>query len=1317
MPVSSLLRLSMHIFLSQTPVFSPFRLKQIRTFLAHLPCQIQEIEAIEIYWLFSDTHLHEETLERIKKLLPKTEYCDSVDYPSSLIVSPRLGTISPWASKATDILHRCGFDIVERIERGILYQFKSEKLISETDLLDIAPLIHDRMIESVLFSAEEGAMLFNKNQPKPLQTVDILSEGRDALIKANVQFGLALSQKEIDYLVEEFQALKRNPSDAELMMFAVVNSEHCRHKIFNASWHIDDHPQPHSLFEMIKHTHAHHPEGTLIAYRDNGAVLAGPLTRRLFSQHERKHYFYSEEESHIVIKVETHNHPTAIAPFPGAATGSGGEIRDEGATGIGAIPKAGLTGFSVSNLRIPDFIQDWEHEYGRPQNMAAPLEIMMSAPLGAASFNNEFGRPNLCGYFRVFEQDIPVSQTQKEVRGYHKPIMIAGGVGAIRPNHLQKKPLPIGAQLIVLGGPSMKIGLGGGSASSLTSGSNDAALDFASVQRDNAEMERRCQEVINRCVALDSYNPILSIHDVGAGGLSNAVPEIVEACERGASIELRTIPNDESDLSPMEIWCNEAQERYVLAILEQDLPLFSTIAEREKCPFAVIGEVIAENELIIGDGYYDNTPVQIPLEFLFNHAPRLLKNATRRQLSFAKAPLVPFDIDALAAFKNALKETCYRILKHPTVASKKFLITIGDRSVGGLTVRDQMIGPWQVPVADCAITASGFNSYQGEAMAMGERGPLAIFNPKASARMAMAEAITNIACVAIREMGDIKFSANWMAACGYPGEDAALFDGVKTVAYDICSALGLAIPVGKDSLSMQTLWDERGLEKRVVSPMTLIASAFAPVSDILKFVTPQLQAKEKTHLILIDLSKKQNRLGGSIYFETEKRFSEITPDLDEPADLKKFFNTIQTLLHQGKILAYHDRSDGGLWTTLCEMLFAGRVGISVTLDDLGQHPFEILFNEELGAVIQVQQNDIQEVINVFNQFGLAECVNIIGKTEAEPYIKLFWQGHELLSESRFNLEKTWTEVSYRIQTMRDHPDCSEEEWQNTLADSNRGLFAEINFPFAASAASAPAIHSKKPQVAILREQGVNGHYEMAAAFIKAGFEAIDVHMTDILSGQEDLRQMVGLAACGGFSFGDVLGAGRGWANTILYNDRVKEIFQRFFNRPDTFTLGVCNGCQMLSQIKELIPGAQAWPRFIRNRSEQYEARLVMVEILDSPSLFFQGMSGSKMPIVVSHGEGQTAWASEASLQQVVEGGLSALRYVDNHGQATMKYPANPNGSYLGMTGFTSEDGRAMILMPHPERVFRTQQLSWHPESFEEYSPWLQLFLNARKWVN
>ena len=1225
------------------------------------------------------------------------------------LVLPRFGTISPWSSKASDIAHNCGLTQVQRLERGIAFYVSGD--FSEADAELIGAVLHDRMTQVVLARLEDASGLFRHAEPKPLTAVDILGGGRAALEKANVDLGLALAEDEIDYLVSSFQGLGRNPHDIELMMFAQANSEHCRHKIFNASWDIDGQSQEKSLFGMIKNTYQMHSEGVLSAYKDNASVIVGSVAGRFFPNPETRQYGAVQEPVHILMKVETHNHPTAIAPFPGASTGSGGEIRDEGATGRGAKPKAGLTGFTVSNLNIPGFEQPWEKPYGKPERIVTALDIMIDGPLGGAAFNNEFGRPALTGYFRTFEQSINTPHGE-EVRGYHKPIMLAGGMGNIREEHVQKGEITVGSKLIVLGGPAMLIGLGGGAASSMATGTSSADLDFASVQRENPEMERRCQEVIDRCWQLGDKNPISFIHDVGAGGLSNAFPELVNDGGRGGRFELRNVPNDEPGMAPLEIWSNESQERYVLAVDAADFERFQAICERERCPFAVVGEATAEPQLTVTDSHFGNSPVDMPLEVLLGKAPRMHRSAVREQE--LGDDFDPAQLD--------LADSIERVLHHPAVASKSFLITIGDRTITGLVARDQMVGPWQVPVADVAVTATSFDVYSGEAMAMGERTPLALLDAPASARMAVGETLTNIAASSIAKISDIKLSANWMSAAGHPGEDARLYDAVQAVGMQLCPALGITIPVGKDSMSMKTKWSEEGTDKSVTSPMSLIITGFAPVVDIRKTLTPQLRMdKGETDLILIDLGRGQNRMGASILAQAHGKLASRAPDVDDAEDLKAFFAVIQGLNADGHLLAYHDRSDGGLLTSVVEMAFAGHCGLNLQLATVAHNREEVgavLFNEELGAVIQVRQDATPMILAQFSAAGLGnDCVAVIGQPINNGAVNIRYHDDVLFSGERRLLQRQWAETSYQIQRLRDNAVGADQEFDALLEEDNPGLSFNLSFDVNEDIAAPYIKKNVRPQVAVLREQGVNGQVEMAAAFDRAGFNAIDVHMSDILAGRVDLNEFKGLVACGGFSYGDVLGAGEGWAKSALFNARARDAFQQYFERSDSFTLGVCNGCQMMSNLHELIPGSEFWPHFVRNRSEQFEARVAMVQVQESNSIFLQGMAGSRMPIAIAHGEGHAEFASADALVEADVSGCVALRFVDNHGKVTEQYPANPNGSPRGITGLTSRDGRVTIMMPHPERVFRAVQNSWKPEEWNEDGAWMRMFRNARVWVN
>jgi phosphoribosylformylglycinamidine synthase len=1218
------------------------------------------------------------------------------------LVLPRPGTVSPWSSKATDIFHNCGLKGVRRIERGTAYWLADAAGNAPTpeQLALLGPLLHDRMTQTVVEREADAAVLFAAQEPRSFTTVDVLEGGRAALVAANTRLGLALAEDEIDYLVERFTRLRRHPTDVELMMFAQANSEHCRHKIFNASWTVDGVAQERSLFQGIKNTHAVSPGGVLSAYKDNAAVMEGFEVERFFAEPDSHEYRFHREPTHILMKVETHNHPTAISPHPGASTGAGGEIRDEGATGRGAKPKAGLTGFSVSHLRIPGHEQPWELPYGKPERIVSALDIMLEGPLGGAAFNNEFGRPNLCGYFRSYEQQVPVPGGV-EVRGYHKPIMLAGGLGNIRADHVKKGLLQAGDRIIVLGGPAMLIGLGGGAASSMTQGSSAADLDFASVQRDNPEMERRCQEVIDQCWALGDANPIRSIHDVGAGGLSNAVPELIHDNDLGGRFELREVPNAEPGMSPVEIWCNEAQERYVLAVAPENVVRFAALCERERAPFAVLGEATAEQHLRVSDQRFENAPIDIPMDVLFGKAPRMHRDVTSRPLAHPELRL-----------EAPLGELLGRVLAHPTVADKGFLITIGDRTVSGLTARDQMVGPWQVPVADCAVTLSAHAGYTGEAMSVGERTPVALIDAAASARMAVGEALTNLASARIRQLGDVKLSANWMAAAGSPGEDANLYAAVRAVGLELCPALGIAIPVGKDSMSMRTVWQEGGERKAVTAPLSLIISAFAPVLDVRRSLTPQLREPQAdTRLVFVDLADGQRRLGGSVLAQAYAQVGPRCPDVERPERLQGFFDAMQALNEAGLVLAYHDRSDGGLVTTLVEMAFAGHCGLEVDVGALGADAVAALFNEELGAVLQVRSGDVARVREVLAAHGLGAHAHELGRPRSALSLRVSHGGRVLLEEDVMALRAKWSRVSLEMQKLRDNPVCAEQEFAAKCDPADPGLSARLTFNATEDVAAPFIARGAKPRVAILREQGVNSQLEMARAFVRAGFSAVDVHMSDILAGRVSLQDFSGLAACGGFSYGDVLGAGGGWARSILFNARARDEFAAFFARAGTFSLGICNGCQMMAQLRSLIPGAEHFPHFVRNVSEQFEARLVQVEVAASPSLFFQGMAGSRIPIASSHGEGRAEFLQPGDRAKVT--GLVPVRFVDSHGRVTEAYPANPNGSPEGLAGVTSRDGRVTIMMPHPERVSRSVQYSWCPPEWGEDSPWMRLFRNAR----
>ncbi|HJV74248.1 MAG TPA: phosphoribosylformylglycinamidine synthase [Noviherbaspirillum sp.] len=1337
------------LILPGSNALSAFRSQRLLTQLQEVEPAIIGVTGRFLHFIDAATTPDQEEIGRLNALLTYGEPFTGKSEGDEFVVIPRFGTISPWASKATDIVHNCGMTHIRRVERGVSYrvQVKSGllgggKKLSAAAVQEVAALLHDRMTETVLLDPNDAVSLFRELEAKPLEFVNVLSGGKDALVRANTDLGLALSDDEIDYLLNAFTQIKRNPTDVELMMFAQANSEHCRHKIFNAEWTIDGVKQDKSLFAMIKNTHQLQPKGTVVAYSDNSSVIEGATVSRFYPRGAASGNVYAESEelTHILMKVETHNHPTAISPFPGASTGAGGEIRDEGATGRGAKPKAGLTGFTVSNLMLTHSVQPWENAreatesleqrvshgqcgiYGKPDRIASPLQIMIEGPIGGAAFNNEFGRPNLGGYFRTYEQKVG-----GKVWGYHKPIMIAGGMGNISAKHTKKHDLPVGSLLIQLSGPGMRIGMGGGAASSMATGTNSADLDFDSVQRGNPEMERRAQEVINACWAMGDDNPILSIHDVGAGGLSNAFPELTNDAKRGAVFDLRKVPLEESGMAPKEIWSNESQERYVLAIAPESLPLFQYLCDRERAPFAVVGTATEERQLKVIDPEHDNNPVDMPMEVLLGKPPKM-----HRDVQHVTNEYPPVDLTGMD-----LVDVAQRVLRLPTVADKSFLITIGDRTVGAMSVRDQMVGPWQVPVADCAVTTMGLGGYCGEAMSMGERTPLAVIDAAASGRMAVGEAITNIAAAPIAAISDIKLSANWMAACGQPGQDAALFDTVKAVGMELCPALGISIPVGKDSLSMRTTWKDAEGSKEVTSPVSLIVSAFAPVPDVRQSLTPQLRKDlGDTVLILIDLGRSKNRMGASALTQVMQQIGNKTPDVDSAEDLKAFFAAIQQLNTDSKLLAYHDRSDGGLFTTLCEMAFSGRAGITVNLDILtmeGEHASDsgeaknwagqiaerrndmtlrALFNEELGAVIQVRAEHKSDVMNVLRSYNLGACSHIVGKLNDRDVIEFTRDAKVIYNQPRIELQRLWSETSWRIARLRDNPACADAEYDRILDASDPGITPKLSFDPQMDIAAPFISTGAKPKVAILREQGVNSHIETAYVMHKAGFTAVDVHMSDLIAGRAKLADFSGFIAVGGFSYGDVLGAGEGWAKTILFNAKLAEQFAGFFNRTDTFALGICNGCQMMSNLKSIIPGAHAWPKFTRNKSEQFEARFSMVEVADSPSIFFNGMAGTQSPIAVAHGEGFADFSQTGDIKEAIV----AMRWLDNKGEVTETYPYNPNGSPQGITSVTTPDGRFTVLMPHAERVFRTVQHSWHPDSWGEYSPWMRMFQNARKWV-
>ncbi len=1328
------------LILRGSPALSQFRLQKLLSDLVASGVPATAVTAEFVHIAHVEHDLSAAQLAVLEKLLTYGPSRAAAPIHGMLqVVAPRPGTISPWSSKATDIAHICGLDAVARIERVIAYTvaFDPANPLHAGQYPALSARLHDRMTQVVFPDLETCATLFHHETPRPMTSVPVLAQGRAALVAANRTLGLALAEDEIDYLVAAFIKLNRDPNDIELMMFAQANSEHCRHKIFNATWEIDGVAQDKSLFQMIKNTYQLHSEGILSAYKDNASVLTGTRGGRFFADPRTNEYAAHEEDIHILCKVETHNHPTAISPYSGAATGSGGEIRDEGATGRGSKPKVGLVGFSVSNLRIPGAIQPWEKDHGKPGRIVSALDIMIEGPLGGAAFNNEFGRPAINGYFRTFEQEVPAPsavESQKlkvesqgsakggsdfqpstfnsqlsvasatELRGYHKPIMLAGGLGNIRADHVQKGKINPGDKLVVLGGPAMLIGLGGGAASSMASGHGSEDLDFASVQRDNAEMERRCQEVIDRCWALGDENPISFIHDVGAGGVSNALPELVNDGGRGGKFDLRKLPNDEPGMSPLEIWCNESQERYVLAVPAARIDTFAALCARERAPFAVVGEATEAKSLTLEDPHFKNTPIDLPLEVLLGKPPRMHCKETS-----LRRPQVPLALGSLT-----LAEAVKRVLSHPAVADKTFLISIGDRTLGGLIARDQMVGPWQVPVADCAVTAAAFDVYTGEAMAMGERTPVAVNDAAASARLAVGEALTNLAAAQVGDIGQVNLSANWMAAPAVPGDAADLYAAVRAVGIELCPALGITIPVGKDSMSMSTVWQKDGQQQRVTAPISLIISAFSPVSDIRLTLTPQLQQEADSVLLLIDLGRGKNRLGGSILAQTVSQMGEATPDVDNATDLKNFWNVIQKLGREQKLLAYHDRSDGGLLATVVEMAFAGHVGVDLEIP-AGLNAFAVLFSEELGAVLQVRQSDLDRVYLALREHGFKACTTRIGTLNTDFALRIRRAGQELYRETLPALRAIWSDPTRRIAALRDNPQCAEQEYQLKLDAKNPGIRPVTTFnvgPTVSKSSSA----SSRPSVAILREQGVNGEVEMAAAFTRAGFRAVDVHMTDILSGRISLKDFRGLAACGGFSYGDVLGAGEGWAKSALFNERARGEFAAFFAREDTFGLGVCNGCQMMSNLHSIIPGSGHWPRFVQNQSERYEGRFVSVKIEKSPSVLFAGMEGSVLPIAVAHGEGYTEFKDAAAMQACNASGLVAARFVDNHHQPTEHYPLNPNGSPLGMTALTTTTGRVTIMMPHPERVFRSACMSWAPKTWGEDSPWMQLFYNARAWV-
>ena len=1267
-----------------------FKTQSLQLKITQAQAGLKLLGAEFIHFADLNDNLDENKTKQLTQLLSYSEPLNINNAISSIVVIPRLGTISPWSSKATDIMHLCDMTQIKRIERAVVYHFDA-KIKNQSAVL---ACVVDKMTESELSSMDEANTIFDNFEPRPFSNVDILNQGKTALEKTNIELGLALSDGEIDYLVQSFTKLERNPTDIELMMFAQANSEHCRHKIFNADWKVDGVEQAKSLFSMIRNTYHKHPEGLLSVYSDNSAVMAGSEGERFYADKNGK-YVATKEHRAILMKVETHNHPTAIAPHPGAATGSGGEIRDEGATGRGSKPKVGLCGFSVSNLKINKAGQPWEIDNGKPSQIVSALDIMLEGPIGAAAFNNEFGRPNILGYFRSYEQQTP----DGDIRGYHKPIMLAGGLGHIQEQHIKKGEIPVGSKIIVLGGPAMLIGLGGGAASSIKSGDQSEDLDFASVQRANPEMERRAQEVIDRCTNLGNENPIISIHDIGAGGLSNGLPELVNDSGRGGRFELRNIPNDDNQMSPLEIWCNESQERYVLAIAPSSLDIFSDICLRERAPFAVLGESTKEQELVLSDELFGDTPIDMPMSVLLGNPPKTSIEAITQNIN-----LNPLDTSNIH-----LDEAINRILQLPTVASKNFLITIGDRSVTGMVARDQFVGPWQVPVADCAISIADYVGYKGEIMSLGERTPLALCDANAAARMTIGEALTNMLGGYVADIHDISLSANWMSASGHTGEDAKLFEAVKAVGMDLCPELGLTVPVGKDSMSMKSSWTEGGQDKSVTSPLSLIITAFSKTPDVRLQITPLLDTTTDSELLLIDLGLGQNRMGGSCLAQVFNQIGNIAPNLDDSALFKRFFTVINQLNKDGLISAYHDRSDGGVITTLLEMAFASHTGLTINTDA----SIESLFNEELGCVIQVKSENKHAVADALKAAGIASCTHLIATLNNSDSIEIITNNQTIYSQPRSSLQALWSTTSYEIAKLRDNPECAQQEF-DAISQSTDGIKIDLNFDLNQSIVSPYIKTNVKPKIAILREQGVNGQVEMGAAFDKAQFEAIDVHMSDILSGRLSLDEFKGLVACGGFSYGDVLGAGRGWASSILYNARAKDEFEAFFNRDDSFALGVCNGCQMISNLNEIIPGAQNWPSFNRNVSEQFEARFSSVKIGKTNSIFLNDMQDSIMPIAIAHGEGRASFTHDTGKARINN---IAMQYVDHQGDITQTYPHNPNGSEQAAAGVTNDSGRVTIMMPHPERVFRAVQHSHHPKDWFDRSPWMRMFENARAWVD
>ncbi len=1292
------------LLLKGLPPFSGFRMAALKDNMSRIcpELNIRTIEAFEIFILNCSDEVEPETMAKITGLLGSDrEFVTDKGF----YIAPRKGTISPWSSKATDIFHNCGISAVKRVEKGIHYRLINDdgKLVSAAEAKSCLHLLHDRMTEGVYAGIQD---IFDRMQPTPMEVIDILSGGIQALDSANRKMGLALSDEEIDYLYNAYSKIKRNPSDVELVMFGQVNSEHCRHKIFSADWIIDGKPMPHSLFDMIRNTHRVSPGETLVAYKDNAAVIEGHMAEFFEATGKnRRIYRFVEDPTDIVIKVETHNHPTAISPYPGAATGVGGEIRDESATGQGSRSKSGLSAFMVSNLRVPGFKMPWEKDFAEfPARFATPLQIMLEGPIGGARFGNEFGRPQLSGVFRTYEEKFNGSY-----RGYHKPIMVAGGMGNIKRHHAFKKELSKNDLIIQIGGPALKIGLGGGAASSMAAGSNVEDLDFDSVQRDNAEMQRRCQGVIDSCMAAGAENPILSIHDLGAGGLSNGCPELVE--ETGGTFSLRQVPNEDLSMSPMQIWCCEAQERYVLAVRPESLDKFMSLCRRERCPAAVIGKATGDRKLVLEDSYFKNKPIDINIEVILGKPPRMVRNVKRLNEEFNRFDTR--DIRIEKAYK--------RVLQLPAVANKNFLITIADRSVTGTVARDQMTGPYQTPVADAAVTVNSYRAFKGQAMAIGERTPLAILSAPASGRIAIGEALTNIASAGVGPIGSIKLSANWMCACGENGEDAKLYDIVKAVGMELCPQLGIGIPVGKDSLSMRTVWQtSKGMDEKMTAPLSLVASAFAAIEDARLCATPDLK-HEASSLFLLDLGQGRNRLGCSALTQVYNQTGDCPPDLDDPGMFIRFFEAVQEMHRERMLLAYHDRSDGGLAAALAEMSIAARKGLNADLSTLGTDAISCLFTEELGAVVQVPEEKVPAFLELIKLKDLSNICSRIGSPREDSTFEIQFKDKTVFSQDVFTLSAWWSELTYKMQSLRDNPACAEEEYKSIMDPDDPGINFHVAFKESEVIATAKNVNVNKgvrPRMAILREQGVNGHTEMAAAFDAAGFECVDIQMTELFDETATLEDCSGMVACGGFSYGDVLGAGSGWAKSVLFNERLMKLFADFFARPDTFSLGVCNGCQMMSQLKDLIPGAESWPSFVTNRSEQFEARFVTVEITTSPSVLLRGMEGSRLAIPVAHGEGRTLFSGN-NLETCVESNLVTMRYVDNHGKRAENYPFNPNGSPQGITGLTSSDGRATIMMPHPERGFRSVQMSYRPRGTfeEEPGPWLKLFQNARKFAD